>query len=125
MLKTILLCFIVHHAMFLVQVQSFLCFQQRQISAKQYLSKKDAIPTVEFIPANIRLEAIEGKNIIDFAKLAGVEITWSCRKGECKKCEVTVDGKNVLACRTKLPAFKDFPNSNKLQILVPKPPTKK
>ena len=74
---------------------------------------------IEFLPSKKRVNAISGKNIIDFAKKNGIEISWSCRKGECKKCEVTVGNKKVLACKTKIPTIEEFPNNKILQIVIP------
>ena len=74
---------------------------------------------IEFLPLKKQVNAVIGKNIIDFAKNNGIEVSWSCRKGECKKCEVLVNNKKVLACKTKIPPIEDFPKNKILQIVIP------
>lgn len=40
-------------------------------------------------------------------------------KGECKKCEVTINNKKFLACKTKIPPIEEFPKNKIIQILIP------
>ena len=80
---------------------------------------------VEFLPSKKQVNAVIGKNIIDFAKSNGIEVSWSCRKGECKKCEVVLGNKKVLACKTKIPPLEEFPKNKILQIVIPMVDNKK
>ena len=79
------------------------------------------MPIVEFVPSNKRIEVPLRSQLLDAARMAGVEISTPCGgEGTCGKCVVTVlsgrvdsdslgqlpsemvaDGQ-VLACRTRL-----------------------
>jgi ferredoxin len=69
------------------------------------LSKGPQPVTVEFLGANKKtVTAYLGQSIGDIAKRAGVDIKYSCKKGECRTCEVNFNGKIVKACQSSLPA---------------------
>lgn len=69
------------------------------------LSKGPQPVTVEFLGANKKtVTAYLGQSISDIAKRAGVDIKYSCKKGECRTCEVNFNGKIVKACQSSLPA---------------------
>ena len=72
---------------------------------------------IEFLPSKKQARLIENKNLIDFAKMNDIKIDWSCRKGECKKCTVTYNKQQVLACKTKIKAIEGV---SKIQVVVPK-----
>ena len=72
---------------------------------------------IEFLPSKKQARLIENKNLIDFAKMNDIKIDWSCRKGECKKCTVTYNKQQVLACKTKIKAIEGV---SKIQVIVPK-----
>ena len=63
---------------------------------------------VVFLPDNIEIEVPEGKNVLQAAGLAGVELDGPCGgNGSCGKCRVRIlDEKGayqwVLACRTEI-----------------------
>ena len=75
---------------------------------------------IEFLPSKKQAKLIENKNLIDFAKLNDIKIDWSCRKGECKKCTVTYNKQQVLACKTKVKAIDGL---SKIQVIIPKEAT--
>ena len=76
---------------------------------------------IEFLPSKKKVSAVYEKNIIDFAKSHGISIPYSCRKGTCSKCVVKMNGKVILACRTKTPKKEEFPKNKLLQITLSSP----
>ena len=67
---------------------------------KLYDQLKPAQVEVEFLPSKNTAITNVGKNLIDLGKSVGVAIPFSCRKGTCNKCKITVDGASVLACQS-------------------------
>jgi ferredoxin len=59
---------------------------------------------VEFLPADVRVNAIVGQPLSEVAEAAGVEILYKCLKGECGTCQVNVNGKWIKACQTVVPS---------------------
>ena len=49
------------------------------------------------------LDDTKGQNIGQIAKAAGVDIKYSCKKGECGTCQVNFSGTIVKACQASLP----------------------
>ena len=81
---------------------------------------------VQYLPANKKFNAIPGKSLIDYGKIMNAPaITTSCRKGECRKCEVMIDNKVVLGCKVKIPTQDKFPSSKVFKITIPNEPGKK
>jgi hypothetical protein len=79
------------------------------------LSKGPEYVMVEFTRGEMKkkIKAIKGQKVSDVASQAGVDIKYSCKKGECRTCEVTINGKIVKACQSYLPS------TPTVQILVP------
>lgn len=49
---------------------------------------------VQYLPSKDKFNAIPTKSLIDFGKIVkGPIIPVQCRKGECRKCEVMIEGK--------------------------------
>lgn len=81
---------------------------------------------VQYLPSKVKIQAIPGKSLIDYGKLVNAPvIPVSCRKGECRKCEVMIDNKVVLGCKAKIPTIDKFPSSKIFQITIPDEPGKK
>lgn len=59
---------------------------------------------VEFMPADVRVNAVVGQQLSEVAEAANVEINYKCRQGECGTCQVNVNGKWVKACQTVIPS---------------------
>ena len=76
-------------------------FQMVRLRVGRSISMTGETVEVEILPAGKTIKTKVGKNLIDLAATAGIKIPFQCRKGECKKCEVIFDGKNVLACKSK------------------------
>jgi hypothetical protein len=60
---------------------------------------------VEFVKGTTRnrVKAPAGTRLSEVAKSAGAQIKYSCRKGECRTCEVDFNGSIVKACQSYLP----------------------
>jgi hypothetical protein len=69
------------------------------------LSKAPEYANIEFIKGSVtkQVRAIKGEALRTIASQAGVSIKYSCKKGECRTCEVTLNGKTVKACQSYLP----------------------
>ena len=81
---------------------------------------------VQYLPSNKKYNAIHNKNLIDYGKIMNAPtITTSCRRGECRKCEVMIDNKVVLGCKVKIPTIEKFPQSKIFQVIIPTEPGKK
>ena len=81
---------------------------------------------VLYLPSKVKIQAIPGKSLIDYGKIVqGPVIPVSCRKGECRKCEVMIDNKVVLGCKAKIPTVDKFPSSKVFQVTIPTEPGKK
>ena len=81
---------------------------------------------VQYLPSNKKYNAIPNKNLIDYGKIMNAPtITTSCRRGECRKCEVMIDNKVVLGCKVKIPTIEKFPQSKIFQVIIPTEPGKK
>lgn len=53
------------------------------------------------LPQGSVLHAPEGKNLLELLREEGLQVTSPCGgQGTCGKCRVTVDGREILACRT-------------------------
>lgn len=72
---------------------------------------------IEFIPSKITVKTTVGKNLIDLGRSVGLKLPFSCRKGECKKCEVVFEGKTVLACKS-LNSWTAIPSSKNWNIVT-------
>lgn len=79
------------------------------------LSRGPSYAMVEFSKAGVtkKIKVIQGTKISQAASDAGVEIKYSCKKGECSTCKVTVNGKPVKSCVSFIPA------TPTVQIIVP------
>lgn len=69
------------------------------------LSKAPEYVNIEFVKGSVKkqVRAIKGEALRTIASQAGVAIKYSCKKGECRTCEVTLNGKTVKACQSYLP----------------------
>lgn len=69
------------------------------------LSKAPEYVNIEFVKGSVKkqVRAIKGEALKTIASQAGVAIKYSCKKGECRTCEVSLNGKTVKACQSYLP----------------------
>jgi ferredoxin len=67
------------------------------------LKNGPAAVTVQFLPAKKTVRATGGAKLMDVASKAGAKIKYSCKKGDCRTCEVNFDGTIVKACQAYLP----------------------
>ena len=83
-----------------------------------------AKPVIELSGAiSKKIPAIVGEKLLNVVNAAtGNVIQAKCKRGECKKCYVTMNGKKVLSCLTKVPVFEGV-----LPVVIPPqgPPVKK
>ena len=71
---------------------------------------------VEFLPSKKTVKGFPGQKLSLIAQAGGVPIKYSCKKGECRTCEVNFNGKIVKACQASLPM--SF-SSAKITVQVP------
>lgn len=67
------------------------------------LSKEPEPVLVEFLPSKKTVKAFPGQKLSTVAQAAGVEIKYSCKKGECATCTVNYNGAIVKACQAAIP----------------------
>jgi ferredoxin len=71
---------------------------------------------VEFLPSKKVVKGFPGQKLSQIAQSGGVQIKYSCKKGDCRTCEVNFNGKIVKACQASLPS--SF-SSSKITVQVP------
>ena len=52
------------------------------------------------------IRAVPGQKVSQVAAAARVKITYSCKKGDCGTCEITMNGRMIKACQATIPAGK-------------------
>ena len=75
-----------------------------------------AQPMIELSGAvNKKIPAIVGEKLLKVVNAATNNVIQAkCKRGECKQCYVTMSGKKVLSCLTKVPAFEGV-----LPVVIP------
>ena len=110
---------IVLFACFLSIVNSFMLRSTRSTSLPLF-----AQPMIELSGAiSKKIPAVVGEKLLAVVNGATNNVIQAkCKRGECKKCYVTMSGKKVLSCLTKVPAFEGV-----LPVVIPPqgPPLKK
>lgn len=79
-------------------------------------SKEPDTVMVEFLPSKKVVKGFPGQKLSLIAQAGGVPIKYSCKKGECRTCEVNFNGKIVKACQASLPM--SF-TSSKITVQIP------
>ncbi len=76
---------------------------------------------ITVLPSGIRLEAPEGANLLEVLRSVELAPSAPCSgQGKCGKCQVTVNGKSVLSCKTQIhgPMTVIVPEKEKTEILL-------
>jgi ferredoxin len=75
---------------------------------------------VEFLPSKKVVKGFPGQAVSVVAQAAGVDIKYSCKKGECATCNINLNGSLVKACQSKLPSFVAKGQKITIGVLPPK-----
>jgi ferredoxin len=67
------------------------------------LSKELEPVVIEFLPARKTVKALPGQKLSVVAQSSGIDIKYSCKKGDCGTCSVKVNGSMARACQTSIP----------------------
>jgi len=105
---------------FLIVGNSFVLHSTRCHTSLPLFAK----PVIELSGAiSKKIPAVVGEKLLNVVNAATNNVIQAkCKRGECKKCYVTMSGKKVLSCLTKVPAFEGV-----LPVVIPPqgPPVKK
>ena len=52
------------------------------------------------------MKAVVGQKVSVVLAQARAPVTYSCKKGDCGTCEITINGRIVKACQAKIPSGK-------------------
>lgn len=67
------------------------------------LSKEPEIILIEFLPEKKVVKAIPGQKLSVVAQAAGIDIKYSCKRGDCGTCSINYNGSIVKTCQTIVP----------------------